>query len=115
MTAATSRSTASAVQPTYHAGVGNTTVDLSRVDLAGAATPISTTVDGGMGNLHVVVPDSADVQVSVNDGMGNVDILGNGSTGGFYAGSGSAPWTGSAAEFVISIDAGIGNVEVDRG
>jgi phage shock protein PspC (stress-responsive transcriptional regulator) len=107
--------TAAAVQPTYDAGVGNTTVDLSAVDLAGAPTPIRTTVDGGVGNLHVVVPSSADVQVSVHDGMGNVDVLGNGSTGGFYAGSGSASWTGDGQpEFVLTIDAGIGNVEVDR-
>jgi hypothetical protein len=68
-----------------------------------------------VGNLHVVVPDSADVQVTVHDGLGNVDVLGNGSSDGFYPGSGSASWTGDGnPEFVITIDAGIGNVEVDR-
>jgi hypothetical protein len=107
--------TATAVAPTYDAGVGNTTVDLSEVALAGAPTPIRTTVDGGVGNLHVVVPDSADVQVTVHDGLGNVDVLGNGASDGFYPGSGSASWTGDGnPEFVITIDAGIGNVEVDR-
>jgi predicted membrane protein len=107
--------TAAEVQGTYDAGVGNTTVDLSAVDLSRAATPIRTTVDGGVGNLHVVVPQSADVQVTVNDGMGHVDVLGNGSTDGLYRGSGSAPWAGDGQpEFVITIDAGIGNVEVDR-
>jgi phage shock protein PspC (stress-responsive transcriptional regulator) len=107
--------TAAEVSGSYDAGIGNTTVDLSRVALAGAPTPIRTTVDGGVGNLHVVVPTSADVRVSVDDGLGNVDVLGNGSTDGFYAGTGSAPWTGDGRpEFVISIDAGVGNVEVDR-
>jgi phage shock protein PspC (stress-responsive transcriptional regulator) len=107
--------TAGAVQATYDSGVGNTTVDLSGVDLAGATTPIRTAVDGGVGNLHVLVPSSADVQITVDDGMGNVDVLGHGSTDGFYAGTGSAPWTGDGQpEFVIAINAGIGNVEVDR-
>jgi predicted membrane protein len=107
--------TATGVQGSYDAGVGNTTVDLSDVDLAGATTPIRTHVDGGVGNLHVLVPQSADVQVDVDGGLGNVDVLGHGSTGGLYAGSGSAPWTGDGnPEFVITIDAGIGNVEVDR-
>jgi phage shock protein PspC (stress-responsive transcriptional regulator) len=106
---------AEAVQGTYDAGVGNTTVDLSGVGLAGAPTPIRTTVDGGVGNLHVLVPSSADVQITVDNGMGNVDVLGHGSTDGFYPGSGSASWTGDGKpEFVITIDAGIGNVEVDR-
>jgi phage shock protein PspC (stress-responsive transcriptional regulator) len=107
--------TAADVRGTYDAGVGNTTVDLSRVDLAGAPTPIRTHVDGGVGNLRVLVPASADVQVSVDGGAGNVDVLGSGSGDGFHAGSGSAPWTGDGRpEFVITIDAGIGNVEVDR-
>jgi phage shock protein PspC (stress-responsive transcriptional regulator) len=107
--------TADAVQSTYDAGLGNTTVDLSDVDLTGAATPIRTQVDGGVGNLHVRVPASADVQVSVDRGMGNVDVLGSGSTDGFYPGTGSASWTDDGRpEFVLTIDAGIGNVEVDR-
>jgi phage shock protein PspC (stress-responsive transcriptional regulator) len=107
--------TAADVHPVYDAGVGNTTVDLSAVDLATAATPIRTRIDGGVGNLHVVLPDSADVQVTVDSGLGNVDVLGSRSADGFYAGTGSAAWTADGnPEFVLTIDAGIGNVEVDR-
>jgi hypothetical protein len=107
--------TAAEVQPTYDAGLGNTTVDLSRIDLTGASTPVRTSVDGGVGNLTVLVPASADVEVDLSTGIGNVDVLDHGSAGGFFPGSGSAPWTGDGRpEFVISIDAGIGNVEVDR-
>jgi phage shock protein PspC (stress-responsive transcriptional regulator) len=107
--------TAADVRPVYDAGIGNTTVDLSALDLAGAPTPIRTSIDGGVGNLHVVVPDSADVRVTVDSGLGNVDVLGNGSSDGFYAGSGPASWTNDGKpELVLSIDAGIGNVEVDR-
>jgi phage shock protein PspC (stress-responsive transcriptional regulator) len=106
--------TAADVHPVYDAAIGNTTVDLTEVDLTGASTPITTRVDGGVGNLHVLLPDSADVRVSVQDGLGHVDVLGHGSTDGFYKGSGAA-WSGDDhPEFVLTIDAGIGNVEVSR-
>jgi len=103
------------VHRTYDAGIGTTQLDLTAVDLAGASTPIRTTVDGGVGKLVVLVPESADVQVNVNDGLGHVDLFGAGSNDGFFPGTGSASWTGDGhPEFVISIDAGIGDVEVSR-
>lgn len=106
--------TAADVQPVYDGAIGNTTVDLSEVALADASTPITTRVDGGVGNLHVLLPRSADVRVFVQDGMGHVDVLGHGSTDGLYRGSG-ATWSGDDhPEFVLTIDAGIGNVEVSR-
>lgn len=106
--------TATDVQPVYDGAIGNTTVDLSEVALTGASTPITTRVDGGVGNLHVLLPDSADVRISVDGGLGHVDVLGHGSTDGFYKGSG-ASWSGDdQPEFVLTIDAGIGNVEVSR-
>jgi phage shock protein PspC (stress-responsive transcriptional regulator) len=107
--------TAADVHPLYDAGVGNTTVDLSAVDLATAVTPIRTRIDSGVGNLHVVLPASADVQVTVDNGLGNVDVLGGHKTDGYYPGTGTAAWTADGnPEFVLTIDAGIGNVEVDR-
>jgi phage shock protein PspC (stress-responsive transcriptional regulator) len=106
---------AAAVHRTYDAGIGTTTVDLTAVDLAGASTPIRTAIDGGVGKLMVLVPDSADVQVNVNHGLGRVDVFGAGSNDGFFPGTGSASWTGDDhPELVISIDAGIGDVEVSR-
>jgi phage shock protein PspC (stress-responsive transcriptional regulator) len=107
--------TAADVRPVYDAAIGNTTVDLSEVQLTGASTPITTRVDGGVGNLRVLLPQSADVRVAVQDGMGHVDVLGHGSTDGFYRGTGPDAWTGDDhPEFVLTIDAGIGNVEVSR-
>jgi phage shock protein PspC (stress-responsive transcriptional regulator) len=106
--------TAADVHPVYDAAIGNTTVDLTEVDLTRASTPITTRVDGGVGNLHVLLPDSADVRIDVQDGLGHVDVLGHGSTDGYYQGSGAA-WSGDDhPEFVLTIDAGIGNVEVSR-
>jgi phage shock protein PspC (stress-responsive transcriptional regulator) len=108
--------TAAEVRGSYDGGVGNVVVDLSDVDLAGASTPIRTHVDGGIGNVRIELPQSADVQVSVDSGIGDVDVFGDGSSDGFYAGSGSDPWTGDGKpEFVLTVDAGIGNVEVSRG
>jgi hypothetical protein len=107
--------TASGVHPLYDAGIGNTTVDLSRVDLADARTPITTRVDGGVGKLTVLVPESADVRVNIDEGLGRLDVFGNGSTDGYYRGTGAASWTGDDhPEFVLTIDAGIGDVEVSR-
>jgi hypothetical protein len=108
--------TAADVRSSYDGGVGNVVVDLADVDLAGAASPIRTHVDGGIGNVRIELPPSADVQVSVDDGIGDVDVFGGGESDGYYAGSGTAPWTGDGKpEFVLTVDAGIGNVEVSRG
>lgn len=107
--------TAADVHPDYDAGIGRTRLDLSAIDLAAAGTPIHTAIDGGVGSLRVVVPDSADVRISVDDGLGRVDVFGNGSTDGYYRGTGTASWTGDDhPEFIISIDAGVGDVEVSR-
>jgi phage shock protein PspC (stress-responsive transcriptional regulator) len=107
--------TAAEVHSTYDAGIGRTEVDLSAIDLNGASTPIRTSVDGGVGKLVVLVPQSADVQVTVHNGIGHVDVFGAGSNDGYYRGTGSASWTGDDhPEFVINIDAGVGDVEVSR-
>lgn len=105
---------ADAVQPVYDQGIGNTTLDLSRIGLSGLDGPVTTRIDGGVGNVVVTVPRSADVRIDVDGGMGNVDLLGLGSDGGYSRGSGAA-WSGDEdPEIVLTIDAGIGNVEVDR-
>lgn len=105
------------VPATYKGGVGNLTVDLTDVALGGTTSPITTRLDAGVGNVRVVLPSSADVQVTVDEGIGNITVFGAGSShGGFFRGAGSAPWTGDGRpEFVLTVDSGIGNVEVSRG
>ena len=106
---------ADAVQPVYDQGIGDATLDLSRIDLSGLDGPIVTRVDGGVGNVEVVVPRSADVRIEVDGGIGNVDVLGLGSDGGYSPGTGSASWTGDGnPEIELTIDAGVGDVEVRR-
>jgi phage shock protein PspC (stress-responsive transcriptional regulator) len=113
--------TAGDVHPVYSGGVGDLTVDLSGVDLPGRALPgpadpIRTRITHGVGDLEVLVPRSADVEIHVDNGLGDVDVFGQGDRGdGFYPGTGPASWTGDGnPEFTITINAGVGDVEVSR-
>jgi predicted membrane protein len=68
-----------------------------------------------VGDVEVLVPRSADVRVDVSSGVGEVDVLDLDSDGGFSRGTGSAAWTGDGQpEIELTIDAGIGDVEVRR-
>jgi phage shock protein PspC (stress-responsive transcriptional regulator) len=108
--------TAAGVDRLYEHGAGDLTVDLSEVDVSSLDGPIVTRIDHGVGDLDVLVPFSADVQVSVDSGIGETDVLGDGSDGGFFPGTGTAAWAGDdEPEFRITIEHGVGDVEVSRG
>jgi phage shock protein PspC (stress-responsive transcriptional regulator) len=108
--------TAAAVQPQYDSGVGDLTLDLTDVDLSGLSRPITVMVHSGIGDVDIVVPRSADVQVSVDNGIGDAEVFGESSDGGFYPGTGGAAWTDDDdAEFRFTVESGIGDVEVSRG
>ncbi|MGY1703203.1 PspC domain-containing protein [Geodermatophilus sp. SYSU D00697] len=103
------------VRPEYHLGVGDATLDLSDIDLAGRSTPVTTRIDAGVGDVDVLIPRSADVRVQVESGIGNVDVFDEGAADGYHAGTGTASWTNDGdPEIVLTINAGIGDVEVDR-
>jgi phage shock protein PspC (stress-responsive transcriptional regulator) len=109
--------TAEEVQPGYDCGVGDCTLDLSDVDVSSLDGRITTAVDAGMGDVHVILPRSADVEMTLNSGIGDVRLLdGMDSDGGYSPGLGSAPWTDDGEpEFVLTINTGMGDVEVSRG
>lgn len=109
--------TASAVLPVYHGGMGDMTVDLTGVDLSAVHQPIPTRIEHTVGDVSVRVPESADVTVSVDSGVGSVDLFaGTAETNGIYPGTGSASWTDDGRpEFVITISSSMGDVEVSRG
>ena len=92
------------------------TVDLTRVDLAALATPITHPVDHGVGNLEVVVPPSPPTsRCTSTTGSGDVDVFGSGSDPAPSPAT-EPSWSGDGKpEFVLTINAGIGNVEVSRG
>jgi hypothetical protein len=106
---------AESVRPVYDAGVGDVTLDLTDVDLSDLDEPITTRLDAGVGDVDILVPRSADVRVEVDSGIGDVEVLGEDSDGGFFPGRGPAAWSGDEEpEFVLTINAGIGDVEVSR-
>ena len=104
------------VRPVYEGDVGELTLDLSRIDLAGLEEPIETRIEHGLGDVAVIVPRSADVEIEASMGMGSADVLGQrGDPDGFYPGTGTAPWTGDdRPEIMLTIDHSLGDVEVSR-
>ena len=108
--------TAAAVQRDYDHTAGDFTLDLSGVDVSDLDRPIVTKIDHGLGDVDVIVPRSADVEITVEANVGETDVLGDSSDSGWFPGSGTAAWTGDDdPEFRITINSGLGDVEVSRG
>jgi phage shock protein PspC (stress-responsive transcriptional regulator) len=105
------------VQPVYRGGAGDMLVDLTQVDVSNLAAPIPTTVEHGLGDVRVLVPQDADVQLTVMSGVGSIDAFDQGSVdSGFFPGTGTGSWVNDdKAEFVIAVHNGAGDVEVSRG
>ncbi|MCF6507066.1 hypothetical protein E9549_06570, partial [Blastococcus sp. MG754426] len=105
------------VREVYSGGIGDLVVDLSEVPLDDLDEALEVRIDHGVGDVEVVVPRSADVRVSADQGVGEVDVFGDSGTGGgFHAGLGSARWTDDGEpEIELEIHSGIGQVEVSRG
>ena len=109
--------TVAEVQDVYRSGAGDVTVDFSRLDQSTSATTVTTRVEHGVGDLKVIVPRSADVQLLVEQGIGDLKVFDRGAAAdGFFPGTGSQPWTDDGKpEFVLTINSGLGDVEVSRG
>jgi phage shock protein PspC (stress-responsive transcriptional regulator) len=107
--------TAAAVQDAYRGDVGDLTLDLTAIDV-GAEGPISTRVQHGAGDVRVLVPLDADVQLTVDSGLGSVDAFGEGNTDGYFAGRGAGPTVDDGVpDLNLIIHNGLGDVEVSRG
>jgi phage shock protein PspC (stress-responsive transcriptional regulator) len=104
------------VRDTYRGGFGDMTVDLTRLD-QGLSDPVTTRIEHGIGDLEIVVPHSADVRLTIDHGLGDVQVFDRGSeTDGFFPGTGSRAWTDDGEpEFVLTVNSGVGDVEVSRG
>ena len=109
--------TVSDLREVYRGGVGDMTVDLSRLDQGISGRGLEGRVEHGVGDLDVIVPRSADVQLEGDHGLGDVEVFDRGSeTDGFFPGEGTRSWSDDGrAEFVITINSGVGDVEVSRG
>ncbi len=106
-----------AVRETYAYGIGSIVLDLSAIDpdqLAAAGTT-RVTVELGIGDLLVVLPDGVAVRVDVTLGIGQIDLLGR-TTGGLGVEAdraivGPSPEAGT---LIVEIEQGIGRVRVTR-
>jgi phage shock protein PspC (stress-responsive transcriptional regulator) len=108
--------TAAAVNPAYDGGVGDVRLDLSRVDVSELDEEIRTTMHAGIGDVDIVLPSDADVRLEVHDGIGDVTVDMDEAAPGFYPGEGRGPWVNDGfAEIELTVNAGVGDVEVSRG
>ncbi|WP_328494454.1 PspC domain-containing protein [Streptomyces sp. NBC_00414] len=71
-----SPATVAAVQEQYDLGTGVGTLDLSRIDL-GRGRTVTTNAEVGMGRLKVVVPKDATVRLTVEVGVGDIQLPGD--------------------------------------
>jgi phage shock protein PspC (stress-responsive transcriptional regulator) len=108
---------ADAVQGEYHGGIGDMELDLSVVDVSDLDTEIRTRVDAGVGDVTILVPRDADVRVNIDSGIGSVEVFDQeGRSDGYFEGEGSGSWVSDDdPEIILSVNAGIGDVEVSRG
>jgi phage shock protein PspC (stress-responsive transcriptional regulator) len=109
--------TAADVRSEYHGSLGDMRLDLSGVDVSDLDRSIRTHVDAGVGDVDIIVPRDADVRVDIDSGIGSVEVFDeDGRSDGFFEGSGAGSWVGDdEAEIVLTVNAGIGDVEVSRG
>ena len=107
--------TEAAVRDVYRGDVGDLTLDLTRIDVADEG-PISTRIEHGAGDVRVLVPLEADLELTVDSGLGSVDVFGEGNADGYFAGIGTGPTVDDGVPDVhLVIHNGLGDVEVSRG
>jgi phage shock protein PspC (stress-responsive transcriptional regulator) len=102
-----------AVAPEYRTGLGDIDLDLTRLAAAPGAPPVRTVVESGAGDITVKVPPTADVTVSCEAGLGDVDCLGVTSDVGGHVDLGPDGPGGIVLD--VTARSGAGDVEVDRG
>lgn len=100
------------VRDSYDFSAGDFTVDLSGVTDVEDLDGRELSIDAGLGDLEVIVPDGMDVSIEASAGAGDVTVLGERSEGlgvtqeGFVDGGDEVP------DMRISIDLGAGQVNV---
>lgn len=97
----------------YEVGAGSIHLDLTDLELDGET--VETTVEVGAGQIRVRVPDDAEIEVSANSGIGQVNIFDRERSGGIGPGRHSVTHIPDDPEGRIELDlsAGLGEVRVD--
>ena len=107
--------TVAALPASVRYGVGNATYDLRAIDFTGAAVTSSMSI--GAGEIMVIVPRDVDVTVGASVGVGQADLFGEDAGGPGVqrtvtdlGGDGRGGGT-----LGLTLDAGVGHLEVRRG
>ncbi|GAA2549915.1 MULTISPECIES: PspC domain-containing protein [Streptomyces] len=64
------------IRPAYDVGAGTGTLDLSGIRVPGGET-VSTRADAGLGRIHVIVPEDVTVKLSIDVGVGDIQLPGD--------------------------------------
>lgn len=100
------------VRDTYEMHAGELTLDLSNVDDVEGLDGRELAIDGGIGEIEVIVPDGMDITVDATTGVGDVSVFGRHDDGfdisreDFLNGGSEVP------DMRINIDLGVGQVTV---
>jgi predicted membrane protein len=100
------------VHSKYELGIGDLTLDLANVSLPKGQTFVKATV--GIGNLKVIVPADASVDVQGRAQAGHVQLLGE-NDDGTHVRAHVVDRTGSGRVLMLDVRAGLGRVQVQRG
>ncbi|MGY1673157.1 PspC domain-containing protein [Geodermatophilus sp. SYSU D00710] len=99
-----------AIRDVYQLGAGDMELDLSRVD-ADDLDGQEVRVEHGVGDLEITVPEDADVRIVLEQGIGEADLFGETADDGGYF---RAEDGDGDPELVLTIDHGVGDLEVSR-
>lgn len=100
------------VEETYEHGIGQLTVDLGELDLAGGS--VATAASIGIGELVVVVPDDATVVVDYDVTAGELELFGRSMNGQGLAGREEVGGQPGAGTVHLDVGVGLGQAEVVR-
>jgi phage shock protein PspC (stress-responsive transcriptional regulator) len=100
------------VHSKYELGIGDLTLNLANIALPKGQTFVTATV--GIGNLEVIVPANASVDVRGRTSAGHLQLLGQ-NDDGTHVSSHVVDRTGSGRVLVLDVRTGLGRVLVRRG
>jgi len=95
----------------YTLGIGQLTLNFSDLQLPKGQTFVKASV--GIGDLHVIAPANATVDVDAHTQAGDVVVLGR-EDNGTHVRTRVVDRTGSGRVLVLDLDTGLGKVEVER-
>ena len=101
----------SEVRETYHLAGGQLAIDLSRVE-ASADDPVTVQASVAFGEVVVLVPNGATVEVDASVGGGRIGLMDQPFDNGTYLENHLVEGPG-APDFILDLDAGLGSVRVD--